>query len=128
MDTASDNLCIIPFQGVDYALHPRDITVSRLRGFKQQYGREYGSYTSFVTLFLQGDADAVACAISIVLAKEGIKRNPNMIDFSPFEIFESIRKANEIRLEEEREAFEQGDGNEEENPTEAGSEALAADE
>lgn len=112
-----DNLCVIPFQGKDYALHPRDITVSKLREFKQKYGAAYGTYTNFVTLFLQGDADAVACAVSIVLAKEGIKRDPNMIEFSPYDIFEALRKANEAREEEERARIAAGEDEEEENPT-----------
>jgi len=121
---ADDNLCVIPFQGKDYALHPRDITVSKLRVFKQKYGPDYGVYTSFVTLFLQGDADAVACAISIVLAKDGIKRDPNMIDFAPYEIFEAIRRANEDKEEAEAERLANGEDEPEADPTPAGDEAI----
>ncbi len=120
----NDNLCVIPFQGKDYALHPRDITVSKLRQFKQKYGPEYGIYTSFVTLFLQGDADAVACAISIVLAKDGIKRDPNMIEFSPYEIFEAIRKANDEKGEAEEERIARGEEEPEQDPTPAGNEVT----
>jgi hypothetical protein len=100
----ADKLCTIPYQGHDYELHPRDITVGKLRMFKDKYGKEYGSYISFVNLFLQGDADAVACALHIVLAKEGKNKPPEFIEYSPFDIYEAIQKANEEPNDEDEEA------------------------
>jgi hypothetical protein len=117
----ADNICVIPFQGVDYPFHPRDITISQLRLMKQKYGPEYGAYASFVNLFLNGDADAIACAISMVLKKAGIKRPPEAIDYSPVEIFEAIAAANEQRAETEAE------GEPEEDPTVASDDAKTND-
>ncbi len=95
----SDLLCKIPYKGDVYELHPRDITVGRLRQMKQWYGREYGSYVSFVNMFLQGDADAVACALWLVLSKRGGNvPSPQNIDFAPFEIYKAINEANEAKL------------------------------
>lgn len=117
----ADNICTIPYQGVDYPFHPRDITISRLREMKQKYGPEYGAYASFVNLFLTGDADAIACAISMVLRKAGTKRPPEAIDYSPVEIFEAIAEANEQRLDVESE------GEPEADPTVASDDATILD-
>lgn len=97
----ADDLCIIPYQDAEYPLSPRDITVSALRYFKGRYGPEYGAYRPFLNLFLQGDADAIACAIHIVLKKNGINRPPEAIDFAPYDVFEAINRANELKAERE---------------------------
>lgn len=100
----AESICQIPYKGEVYELNPRDITVVALRQAKAWYGPEYGRYISFVNLFLNGDADAVAVAIWICLKKKGINREPQNIDFSPFDIFEAIQKANEDRAAAEQAA------------------------
>lgn len=96
----ADNICVIPFKGRDYPFNPRDVTLNKLRSFKSQFGDEYGRYASFINLFLSGDADAIACVLSIVIEKvDGKKRPPDAIDFAPYDLFEAIRKANDARVE-----------------------------
>ena len=92
---ADDTICEIPYKGEEYELHPRDITVVKLRQSQAWYGKDYGKYATLMSLFFQGDADAVAVILWIVLAKSGVNRPPQNIDFSPYDIYEAITKANE---------------------------------
>lgn len=122
----ADVICRIPYQDAEYPFHPRDVTVGRLREYKQRYGPEYGQYSSFIQLFLAGDADAIACAISLVLRKAGINRPPDAIDYSPSDIFEAIAKANEEREKVEAEGDVKADPTADSEPetTIAGDETL----
>lgn len=122
----AENICVIPFKDKKYPFNPRDITVNRLRQFKQQYGDDYGRYATFVNLFLAGDADAIACAISIVLKKvDKVDRPPDAIDFSPYDIFEAIREANEAKAAEDMASEDEDD--QEPGPTDTGDHAEAID-
>lgn len=79
------------YKGVDYEVTTRDLTVSRLRQMKQWFGAEYGKYTPFITLLVEGDVDALACVVWIAQSKAGEKpQEPRNLDFSieDFEKFE----------------------------------------
>ena len=122
MAAISDVICVIPYRNgatgevTEHEFSPRDITVTKLRSFRQLYGKEYGTYMGFVSLFFQGDADAIACVLSLVLEKAGVKKPPSAIEFSPFEIFQAIQRQNEAKAEAEAEA-EEADDEAEVDPT-----------
>ena len=68
-----------------------DLTVSRLRRWKQWYGPDYGKAYTANLLFLQADVDAVACVIWECLRERSLEpgstvkcpESPNMLpDFS----------------------------------------------
>lgn len=108
----ADLFCKIPYKnGItgetrEYSFGARDITVGRLRQMKAWYGPEYGAYLTFVQLFLQGDADAIACALWICLSKDGVNKEPKYIDFEPYDIFQAIQAQNKVNAElEEAEAL-----------------------
>jgi hypothetical protein len=83
----ADTIWRVAFKGSEYTVTDQDLTVQRLRQMKQWYGREYGTYTQFITMLAQGDVDALACGIWIAKAAAGEKpRTPNEIDFNMSDI------------------------------------------
>lgn len=102
---SDDAICVIPYKGKEYLLSSRDLTLSRLRVLKNQFGYEYGAYKPFFRLFFDGDADAIAGAIWIVLSKnEPPAKVPpfDAIDFSPYDMFKAINDANDMRAAQEK--------------------------
>src|SRR5665213_1700828 len=69
-----------------------DLTLRRLRHFKQWFGTDYGKAGAFNVLWLQGDVDAYACVIWSLLTADGGKVSwepPNMPDFSVGEMYDT---------------------------------------
>lgn len=105
-----ETICVIPYKDREYPFHPRDITVSRLITWGGKYGKEYGAYASFTGLFFQGDARAVTCVVSMLLKiHDNEDRPPEMIEFSPYDIYKAINDANEEKEKRQRDAAVDGD-------------------
>ena len=90
--------------GTTYALSADDITIGRLRQFKGWFGKDYGAYLPFIQMLVQGDADAVACAIWLARENAGVKPNkaPQFIDIPVSDIY----KQDEEEEEDEADAEE----------------------
>jgi hypothetical protein len=85
--TKDTDLWRIKYEDEDYLLARTDLTVGVLRQMKQWFGPAYGKYLSYVQLLIEGDADAWACAIWIVLRAAGKKsKTPQNLDFSVSEV------------------------------------------
>jgi hypothetical protein len=110
-DLNEDIICTIPFNGKDYPFNPRDIDVAHLITWGTKYGRDYGAYATFTGLFFQGDARAVSCILSLLLEKQdGVKRPPEAINFSPYDIYKAINEANEEKEQRLRDKLASGEG------------------
>ncbi|MBV9805213.1 MAG: hypothetical protein JO130_18590 [Solirubrobacterales bacterium] len=87
MAAKDTDLWRITYEGEKYTLARTDITVGVLRQMKSWFGPAYGKYLSFVQLLIEGDADAWACAIWIVLRASGRNiRTPQNLDFAVSEV------------------------------------------
>lgn len=85
----SGKLWQIEHKGDQYLLSQGDLTAGVLRQFKQWFGPSYGKYLIFVQLLMEGDVDAWACALWLVLRNAGVKplpAHPANLDFSVAEL------------------------------------------
>jgi len=71
------------YKGTPIRIGLQDLSLRRMMEFRARYGEAYGIPTQFISLLLQGDMIAIACAVWIGQHKAGVEvESLDAIDFS----------------------------------------------
>lgn len=95
----ADQLWKLKVDGKDYTLSASDLTVGNLRHAKQWFGAPYGRYLPFIQMLIEGDCDAVACAIWMARRAAG-ERPPEPSAMGDFVVSDFFSVASEEEDEE----------------------------
>ena len=99
---AADQLWKIKVDGKEYELRTEDLTVGNLRHCKQWFGAAYGRYLPFIQMLIEGDCDAIACAVWMARRAAGernVMEPSQMGDFVVSDFFTVIQEDDEDESE-----------------------------